>query len=233
MKTKVDDIKANKIDPIPPEKMSEAKENFEKELKIFKKTKKICLEIINDISDGLELKLKDTFEKIGIEKSKEIANNSDLIIAIFDSSKKMSEDDLEILKLVEDKTAIIILNKIDLGEKIIEIDKIKAVNKPVVEISALNKEGIENIYNEIKNLYNINSINVGEENIVTNTRHLELIRKAKENTLKAKEVINQNMPIDIISIYIKEIIESLNTITGENATEDLINDIFSKFCLGK
>ena len=72
MKTKVDDIKANKIDPIAPEKMNEAKENFEKELKIFKKTKKICLEIINDISDGLELKLKDTFEKIGIENDDEL-----------------------------------------------------------------------------------------------------------------------------------------------------------------
>ena len=67
MKVKVDDIKENKIDPIPPEKMNEAKENFEKELKVFKKTKKICLEIINDISDGLELKLKETYEKIGIE----------------------------------------------------------------------------------------------------------------------------------------------------------------------
>ena len=72
MKIKVDDIKGNKIDPIPPEKMNEAKENFEKELKVFKKTKKICTEIINDISDGLELKLKDTYEKIGIEDDEEL-----------------------------------------------------------------------------------------------------------------------------------------------------------------
>lgn len=72
MKVKVDDIKENKIDPIPPEKMNEAKNNFEKELKVFKKTKKICTEIINDISDGLELKLKDTYEKIGIENDDEL-----------------------------------------------------------------------------------------------------------------------------------------------------------------
>ena len=72
MKVKVDDIKENKIDPVPPEKMNEAKENFEKELKVFKKTKKICTEIINDISDGLELKLKDTYEKIGIENDEEL-----------------------------------------------------------------------------------------------------------------------------------------------------------------
>ena len=67
MKIKVDDIKENKIDPIPPEKMNEARENFEKELKVFKKTKKICVDIINDISEGMELKLKDTYDKIGIE----------------------------------------------------------------------------------------------------------------------------------------------------------------------
>ena len=72
MKIKVDDIKENKIDPIPPEKMNEAKENFEKELKVFKKTKKICTEIVSDISDGLELKLKDTYEKIGIENDDEL-----------------------------------------------------------------------------------------------------------------------------------------------------------------
>ena len=72
MKIKVDAIKENKIDPIPPEKMNEAKENFEKELKVYKKTKKICTEIINDISEGLELKLKDTYEKIGIENDDEL-----------------------------------------------------------------------------------------------------------------------------------------------------------------
>ena len=72
MKVKVDDIKENKIDPSPPEKMNEAKNNFEKELKVFKKTKKICTEIINDISDGLELKLRDTYEKIGIENDDEL-----------------------------------------------------------------------------------------------------------------------------------------------------------------
>ena len=72
MKIKVDNIKENKIDPIPPEKMKEAKENFEKELKIFKKTKKICVEIINDISDGMELKIKDTYDKIGIENDDEL-----------------------------------------------------------------------------------------------------------------------------------------------------------------
>lgn len=176
---------------------------------------------------------KDEVEKIGIKKSKEIAQNSDLIIAIFDCSNKLTEEDRNILDLIKDKTAIIVLNKIDLGKNEIEIDEIKALNKPIVELSALNKQGIDKLYNEITNLFNLNEINITEEAIVTNERHLDLIRKAKQNAQKAIETINAQMPIDIISINIKEIIEALNTITGENATEDLIKDIFSKFCLGK
>lgn len=176
---------------------------------------------------------KDEVEKIGIEKSREIANSSDLIIAIFDSSKKLSSEDLEILELVKDKNTIIVINKIDLGKIEIELDKIKNINKPIIKISAKNKEGIENLYEQIKDLFSLNDINIGDENIITNVRHLELIKRARQSALNAIDTINNQLPIDIISINIKDIIEALNTITGENATEDLINDIFSKFCLGK
>lgn len=176
---------------------------------------------------------KDAVEKIGIEKSKEIAQNSDLIIAIFDSSNKLTDEDLDILDLIKNKNAIVVLNKIDLNKKKIEIEKIRELNKPIVEISALNKDGIDKLYDEIKKLFNFNSINVSDGTTITNIRHLEQILKAKNNTIKAMEAIKSDLPIDIISINIKEIIEALNSITGENATEDLINDIFSKFCLGK
>lgn len=176
---------------------------------------------------------KDAVEKIGIEKSKEIAKNSDLIIAIFDSSKKLSEEDLEIVELTKNKNSIIVLNKIDLNQKNIDMKVIKSLNKPVIEISALNKDGIDKLYEEIRRLFNLNNISVGDETIINNIRHLELIKKAKANTENAMEAIKNQLPIDIISINIKEIIEALNSITGENATEDLINDIFSKFCLGK
>lgn len=176
---------------------------------------------------------KDEVEKIGIEKSKQIAQKSDLIIAIFDSTKELSDEDLEILNIIKDRISIIVLNKTDLDTRQINTEAIKTLNKPIVEISALNKTGIDNLYNTIRDMFNIDNIVLGDDTIITNARHMELIRNAKGNAQKAIDTIEKNMPIDIIAINIREIIEALNTITGENVTEDLINDIFNKFCLGK
>ncbi len=192
--------------------------------------------------NGIPLKLIDTagirnaqdeVEKIGIKKSKEIAEKSDLIIAIFDGTKKLTEEDRKIVELVKNKNTIIIINKTDLKNQIIEKEYLKSLEKPVIEISALNKQGIEEIYKEITKMFNIENINLNDGITITNIRHWELIKQAKENSIKAQETIKANMPIDIIAINIKEIIEKLNTITGENATEDIINEIFKKFCLGK
>ena len=177
-------------------------------------------------------------EKIGIKKSMELAKDADLVIAIFDSSKKLDEQDYEILNLIKEKNSIIVLNKIDLqnggqktevGRQIVELED----GKKVVEISALEKTGIEELYEAIKELYNIDKINVEGENIVTNVRHQGLIQEAINNIEKALEDINKNITLDIIAIYIKDILDSLSKITGENITEDIISEIFSKFCLGK
>ena len=192
--------------------------------------------------NGIPIKIIDTagireandeVEKIGIKKAKQIAESSDLVIAIFDSSKELSKEDKEILELIKNKKAIIIINKIDIESRKIEEEYLKKYNKTIIEMSAKNKQGIDNLYKEISNMFNINEINVNEGITVTNVRHAELIRKAKEYSKKAQETIKNNMPIDIIAIDIKEIINCLNTITGENATEDIINEIFKKFCLGK
>ena len=176
---------------------------------------------------------KDEVEKIGIIKSKKIAENSDLVIAIFDASKELTEEDKEILELIKNKNAIILLNKIDLGKKVINEQSLKQYNKKIIEISALKKQGIEELYEEISRMFNISQININDGVTITNIRHLELVKKAKMYCQKAKETIKAQMPIDICAIDIKEIIESLNSITGENATEDIINEIFKKFCLGK
>ena len=176
---------------------------------------------------------KDEVEKIGIKKSKEIAEKSDLIIAIFDGTKKLTEEDKKIIELVKNKNTIIIINKTDLQNQIIEKQNLESLGKPIIEISARNKQGIEQIYKQITQMFNIENINLNDGITITNIRHWELIKQAKENSIKAQETIKANMPIDIIAINIKEIIEKLNTITGENATEDIINEIFKKFCLGK
>ncbi len=194
--------------------------------------------------NGIPLKLIDTagirensndeIEKIGIKKSKEIANTADLVIAIFDSSKELTQEDIEILNLIKNKKAIIILNKSDLNTILDVNDKrFTDVTKDIVKISALNGEGIEDLYSKILDMFNLNQINLDNDIIITNLRHKNLIMKAIESTKKARETILQGMPIDIIAIFIKDILEDLGAITGEYVTEDIINEIFSKFCLGK
>ena len=179
-------------------------------------------------------KAKDEVEKIGIKKTIEEVEDADLIIAIFDSSKELEKDDLEILELIKNKKVIILLNKIDLKSILSETDKrFVEITNNILKISALNKKGIEELYEKISEMFNLNEINLGNEILITNIRHKNIISKAIENVKKAFEALNESMPIDIITIYIKEILEDLGEITGEVVTEDIINDIFSKFCLGK
>ncbi len=177
---------------------------------------------------------KDEVEKIGILKSKEIAKEADLIIAIFDGSKDLSEEDFDILEIVKEKNSIIIINKSDLDSVLKQDDKrLSDVCNKIIKISALNNEGLENLYRCIVDMFKLNEINLDSDIIITNLRHKNLISKAINNVERAEASINQNMPIDIVAIFIKDILEDLGNITGEFVTEDIINEIFSKFCLGK
>lgn len=193
--------------------------------------------------DGIPLKLidtagirnaKDEVEKIGIAKSKEIANEADLIIAIFDSSKELNEEDVEILDIIKGKKSIILLNKSDLDSVLSEDDRVfKNITNNVLKISALNGYGLEELNSLISKMFSLDEINFDNDVIITNLRHKNLISKAIENVKKSRNTVNENMPIDIIAIYIKEILEDLGNITGEFVTDDIINEIFSRFCLGK
>jgi len=173
-------------------------------------------------------------EKIGIKKSKKAADESDLIIAMFDNSKELTEDDAYILDYIKDKKAIIILNKIDLKDKILEKEnKIISLNKEIIKISLSKKTNLEEFYEVLNKMFDLEQITVENENLITNIRHKNLIDKALLCINEVEKSINENMPIDIISINIKEILENLLEITGENVSEDIIKEIFSKFCLGK
>lgn len=193
--------------------------------------------------DGVPLKLidtagirdaKDEVEKIGIAKSREIAKEADLIIAIFDSTKELSPEDLEILNLIKGKKSIVILNKIDLNAILSENDdRFTNVSDNILKLSALNGEGLEKLYETISKMFSLNEINLDNEIVITNLRHKNLISKALINVKKSEEAIEQNMPVDIIAIFIKDILEDLGNITGDVVTDDIINEIFSKFCLGK
>ena len=185
--------------------------------------------------NGIPLKLidtagireaKDEVEKIGINKSREIAEEADLIIAIFDSSKELTKEDEEILEIAKNKKSIILLNKVDLESKIKEEDR-------TISISALNNYGIDKLYEKISDLFDLNEINLDNEVLITNIRQKNLISKAIEDVNNTRNSIINNMPVDIIAISVKEILEDLGKITGEEVSEDIINEIFSKFCLGK
>lgn len=176
----------------------------------------------------------DEIEKIGIDKSKKALKKADIVIAIFDSTQELNKEDKEILEFIKNKNAIILLNKIDLKDnKLKNNEQILSLDKPVIEISAQKRDGIEELYNQMINIFKINEINTENSTIITNVRHKNAIVCAEENLNKIKEVLNNGMPTDIVSIYLKNAIEELNKITGENVTEDIINEIFSKFCLGK
>ena len=193
--------------------------------------------------NGIPLNLVDTagireasdeVEKIGVEKSIKQAKDADLIIAIFDSSKDLTDEDLEILELIKNKKSIILLNKSDLNAKINENDsRCTKITDNIIKISALNKTGIDLLYEKISNMFNLNEINLDNDILITNIRHKNIISKSLDNVKKSKEALEMNLPIDIITIYIKNVLEDLGEITGEVVTEDIINEIFSKFCLGK
>lgn len=177
---------------------------------------------------------KDKIEQIGIEKSKKAANEADVILAVFDSSVPLNDEDREILNLLKHKKSIIVLNKTDLKQIVNnECKEIQDVNTEVINISLKNNEGLEKIYESLVKMFNLNQINLDNELTITNIRHQELINKAIESTRMALNDLNNSMPIDIIAINIKEILEHLGEITGDNVSEDIIKSIFAKFCLGK
>ena len=177
---------------------------------------------------------KDKIEQIGIEKSKKAANEADVILAVFDSSVPLNDEDREILNLLKHKKSIIVLNKTDLKQVVNkECTEIHDVNTDVINISLKNNEGLEKIYESLVKMFNLNQINLDNELTITNIRHQELINKAIESTRMALNDLNNSMPIDIISINIKQILEHLGEITGDNVSEDIIKSIFAKFCLGK
>ena len=192
---------------------------------------------------GIPLKLIDTagirnaqdeIEKIGVEKALKLIEEADFIISIFDNTKPLEKEDIQILDLIKNKKAVILLNKID--EKDIQLEQteeIKRINKPVIKISAKKKQGIEMLYKQILEMFTLNEIEINNGDLITNIRHKEQIRKAIEAIEQGKEALEENMPIDLIAISMKQTLEELSAITGENVSEDIIAEIFSKFCLGK
>lgn len=179
-------------------------------------------------------KTNDEVEKIGVERSINNINNAELIIALFDDSRTFDDQDQKILDLIEGKKTIILINKIDLGKNLIkENEKLKKFKNNIIEFSTINETGLDKLYNKIEELFKLNELDCENTEIITNNRHKQQILYALEDVAKGRESLETHMTVDITAICLKDILERLAEITGENVSEDIINEIFKKFCLGK
>ncbi|MDO5555906.1 MAG: hypothetical protein Q4G09_04525 [Clostridia bacterium] len=153
---------------------------------------------------------------------------------MFDNSKELNKEDIEILEFIKNRKAIILLNKTDLKQNSLEKCKeILQTKKKVIKTSLLSESNLSDLYRELDIMFNLEQISPDNEIVITNMRHKELIEKALKHLEDAKASLKMKMPVDIISINIKEVLEDLEKITGDNVSEDVIKEIFSRFCLGK
>jgi len=176
----------------------------------------------------------DLVEKIGVERSKESVQDADLVILMLDASRPLEEEDRKILRLIGDRKTLILLNKVD-QPSVLDREKITELmpDKIVIETSLISGKGIEEVEDFIYNMVYSGSITPNTDILVGNLRHQEALIKAKNHLKDALLALDQAVPLDLISIDIRGALEALGTITGDDITEDLVDKIFSEFCLGK
>ncbi len=177
---------------------------------------------------------EDAVEKIGVERTKEVITKADLIILILDISEELTKEDREIIELVKDKDVIVVGNKIDLGvnNDLKEIEK--QFNKDrLVLISIKESDGIENLKKTIVDTVYSGNVKNKSSSLVSNIRHKDLLERAEDSLEKALEAVAQSIPVDLVSLDIKDAWRYLGEITGDTVEEDIINEIFSRFCIGK
>ncbi len=192
---------------------------------------------------GIPLKIIDTagiretedlVERIGVERSKEFFNKADLIILVLDASQELTEEDREIIEHIEDKRAIVLLNKTDLPEKIKreELEEL-LIDKKIIRISILEGKGLEEIEEEIVSMVYGGVVKAKDTSFVTNVRHKNSLEKALKSIEEGIDAVNQNLPYDLIEVDIKDCYDALGEITGDTVDDDIVNRIFANFCLGK
>ena len=177
----------------------------------------------------------DIVEKIGVDKAKKIASEADLIIYVVDSSVDFDENDFEIIDMIQNKKCIVLLNKSDLKQKITEKDLQDKLNRDTIIIKTSTKEntGIDEFEDTVKKMFFKGDINLNDELIITNMRHKEKLIDAYESLKQVKKSLEDRMPEDFYSIDLMSAYSSLGAIIGEEVEDDLVNEIFSKFCMGR
>ena len=192
--------------------------------------------------DGITLNLVDTagirdtddiVEKIGVDRAKQYADSADLIIYVIDSSTELDDNDFSIIDILKDKNAIVLLNKSDLSTITTEDIVIKYLDKPVINISAKDRTGIDELESKISEMFLHGQVSFNDEVYITNIRHKNSLTEAFNSLKLVVESINNDMPEDFYSIDLMNAYEELGLIIGEAVEDDLMQEIFSKFCMGK
>ena len=176
---------------------------------------------------------EDIVEKIGVNKSREYIEKADLIIYVVDSSTELDENDQEIIEAIQDKKAIVLLNKSDLDAKTDATVLEKRLNKPILSISAKNNTGIHELEKLIEEMFFSGKLSFNDEVYITNIRQKNALAEAESSLKMVLQSIDDGMPEDFFTIDMMNAYEVLGTIIGESVGEDLVNEIFSKFCMGK
>lgn len=192
--------------------------------------------------DGITLNLVDTagirdtddiVEKIGVDRAKQYADSADLIIYVIDSSTELDDNDFSIIDILKDKNAIVLLNKSDLSTITTEDIVKKYLDKPVIYISAKDRTGIDELESKISEMFLHGQVSFNDEVYITNIRHKNSLTEALNSLKLVVESINNDMPEDFYSIDLMNAYEELGLIIGEAVEDDLMQEIFSKFCMGK
>ena len=178
-------------------------------------------------------KTDDVVEKIGVDRAKESIKDADLVIYVVDSSRELSNEDDDIIELIKEKNTIILLNKMDLAPVVTKDEMLKLSDKRVISISAKENKGIDELEETIKDMFFHGKIEMNDEVYITNVRHKTALKNAYNSLELVKKSIENQMPEDFYSIDLMNAYEELGTIIGESVEDDLVNEIFSKFCMGK
>ena len=186
--------------------------------------------ILNIIDTAGIRETEDKVEKIGVEKSLSLIEQADLIIVVLNSNEKLTKEDLELLEKTKNKNTIVVLNKNDLERKI-ELEKVKEYN--LVSTNTNNIEGIDNLKEKIKEMFNLEQISTKDYNYLTNVRQISLAKNAYQKLIDVENALKENLPVDMIEIDLRDCFDILGEITGKTYSDEIIDNLFERFCVGK
>ena len=188
--------------------------------------------ILNMIDTAGIRETEDLIESIGVEKSKKVINEAELVLLVLNNNEEITEDIKEIIKTIKNKNYIVILNKIDLDNKI-NLDNLDIDQDKVIRLSIINNEGIDDLKNKIIEMFNLNKLEKQDPTYLSNSRNISILKNCYKRIQDIEEALNNNQTLDIIEMDIKSIWEELGKINGTTYEEELLDEMFKRFCLGK